>query len=64
VNQLSKHFLVFAIVAASVSTFFYFLAWFFYVPMATAEVVKDQNENVGKQGLLLEKNNSKNEETV
>lgn len=64
VNQLSKHFLVFAIVAASVATFFYFLAWFFYVPMATAEVVKDQNENVGKQGLLLEKNNSKNEETV
>ena len=32
--------------------------------MATAEVAKDKNENIGKQGLLDEENNFKNEETV
>ena len=46
------------------ATFFYFLAWFFYVPMETAQEVKDKNENIGSKGLLTDEEGVKSEETL
>ena len=38
----------------AVATFLYFLAWFFYVPMATVEVVEDKNRNISNKVLLAD----------
>lgn len=34
------------------ATFFYFLAWYFFVPIATAGEIVDRNENIDNKNLL------------